>query len=325
MIVRTETLASLVTAGSLWLAATMALLMGLLILRRLAGERVAAAREANSVKVSRELLRAISGATQPSLPTFDAARPEERLRALSHLFHLLRGGDRDRLLALAEAYGLFDTALLRVTRGRAARRIDAMRVLEQFASPTCVAGLQQALERDQNAEVRLEAAATLARMGQLPAIEKSIRLLRLDQSPRTRIHSALFRSLAQRDWPAMAQLADNPEYGSLRADLVDALGSSGDFAVLPALAGHGEDSAPEVRNAALRAARRLGHPGAGTWATQLLYDPVESVRIQAVRTCGALGVRAAAPRLREMVDDPSWWVRTRAADALTQLASPATA
>lgn len=321
MIGSAQTLAWLITLGSLAFALVMVIALGVLIARRWVAEREASARATRALAVSRDLLGAISGGGETNLPAFNAARPGERLLALSHLVQLLRGGDRDRLLALAEQRGLFGPALVQLRRGAAARRIDAMRVLEQFGSQACIAGLQAALERDQNDEVRLEAAATLARLGQLPAIAETIRLLNLDRAPRTRIHTALFRSLAQRDMTALAQLAGDPPYAGLRAELVDALGWSGDFAILPVLAGHAEDPNAEVRAAALRAARRLGHPDAGRWAARLLDDFSEHVRIQAARTCGTLGAREAGPRLRKLADDPSWWVRTRAADALNLLAS----
>lgn len=325
MINSTQTLAWLVTLGSLAFAMVTIMALSVLIARRWIGERDVKARGARALAISRDLLRAISGGADTELPAFNAARPEERLRALSHLMQLLRGGDRDRLLRLAEQRGLFDPALVQLRRGAAARRIDAMRVLEQFGSPACIAGLRAALERDHNEEVRLEAAATLARLGQLPAIVETIRLLNLERSPRTRIHTALFRSLAQRDVTALVDLADDPAYAGLRAELIDALGWSGNFEILPVLADHAEDPDAEVRAAALRAARRLGHPDAGRWAARLLVDSAEHVRIQAARTCGSLGAREAAPLLRKLANDPSWWVRTRAADALNLLGNKAPA
>ncbi|WP_195908591.1 HEAT repeat domain-containing protein [Novosphingobium sp. Gsoil 351] len=317
-------MAVLVAAGSVAFALTMSLFMLSLFLRRRRNERSAAREQSDKLLLSRELLDAIAGTEPCIMPAFDEAKPSVRLGAVSHLLQLLRGGDRARLLAVVERKGLFADALSRLHSRQAARRIDAMRLLEQFASPACIQGLTSALAGDHSGAVRLEAAGALARMGQLPPLADLVRMLELDRRPLTRLHQALFRSIAARDTDAIVALADDPQWRPLRAPLVDALGWIENYAKLETLAQYGVDTDAEVRAAALRAARKIGHPGAAKWVTALLDDPDERVRIQAAQTCGALRLGDARPALERLNDDPSWWVRMRARGALDLLgAGPA--
>ena len=89
--------------------------------------------------------------------------------------------------------------------------------------------------------------------------------------------------------------------------------------MLPILADFAQSDDLELRIAGLKAARQLGHPGVRTWVLPMLLDPVDEVRVQAARTCGQLGLIEAIPLLSRLVENSSWWVRTRAAEALALL------
>ena len=317
MIPALDGFAAIVTAVSLAFAAAMAAAMVALLLRRRRGEQGSLAHNQSKIAGSRALMRALASA---DLKVNDPDLPAEALRAaLSHLLRLVRGEDRVRLLAIAEGKGLFADALAELRNRRQARRIDAMRLLEQFASPECIAGLNACMLADPVMAVRLEAAAALARVGALPPVLELVAALRMDQQPVTRLHAALFRSLAQRDSEQVAELAASARYGALRPLLVEAMGWTGDLNMLPELAGHAADPDHEVRCAAIRAARHLGHPGAGQWIVPMLDDAAEAVRVQAAQACGQLRLKDAIANLERLATEPSWWVRMRARSALELL------
>lgn len=313
-------LAAIVSIVSLSFAAGMIVQMLVLLFRRRRIERRAIISRDTERALSREVMALISGRlTVEEAGVFAAASPADRLQTLSHLMQLVRGDDRDALLDIARRSHILDGALKGIRRGRAARRVDAMRVLEQFATPESVEALTEALAEDPAMSVRIEAAAALARMGRPQAPAALIRLLDLKCEPPTRLHEALFRAAAEPFSSDLARLAQDRSLGAIRPLLVEALGWGGDYAIVGELVSHAADPDPDVRCAALRAARRLGNPAAAPWALRLLLDPVENVRIQAIQTCERLGVRDAIPILTSLIENPSWWVRMRAKQALESL------
>ena len=301
-------------------AAWMVVEMAFLLHRRRMEERDAAICSRCDVDVTRDLLTAISDVDGTHrFDAFNRASSVDRLRAARHLIQLVRGADRERLFQIAEHAGLFAPAFDLLSSGVPVRRIEGVRELEQFAGRTCIEGLQRCLSTDTTHDVRLEAAAALARLGELPELPSLIVALDLEHAPLTRMHAAVFRSVAARDCDALLALTFDETRLRVRPMLVEALGWTESFSVLDALAQHGCDTDPEVRCAALRSARRIGHPASSPWIMPCLSDGSEQVRIQAIQACGSLGLVETMPVLRDMAQNPSWWVRTRAAEALLML------
>jgi HEAT repeat protein len=291
--------------------------MTVLLTRRKQIEHRLLTRQTTDVEMSRELLAVVNGtAALDGASTFVAASSDDQFRILSHFIHLVRGEDRDALLRIADQSKMLEIAIKGLTEGRSARRVDAMRILEVFPTSASIEALHACLSSDRFIVVRLEAAATLARVGNLPEPAAVIHMLDLTHQPITRLHNALFRSAAARDALKLVQLAQDERYISVRALLVEALGWSNNFEVLGPLRRHADDPNPEVRCAALKAARRLEHPGATSWAVRLLLDSTDIVRIQAIQACAKLGAKDAIPILTALIENPSWWVRTRAKQAL---------
>ena len=295
-------------------------MMVVLYFRRAADERRAARDIEGDIMLSDRLLSLIRQDTPPNAADVSPTVEGEQLRRVfSHLLHLVRGDDKDRLLALADAMGLPDMAIARMADHLPARRVDAMHVLEQFPVQRSVDALITLMGGDPERDVRLEAAAALARIGELPPPDQIVDMLDLRNQPANRLHEAIFRASAV-EWPAaLIALSMDPSLNGIRPLLVEALGWSNDFSVLPILAQHANSRDAEVRSASLKAARRLGHPDVETWVLPLLLDPADQVRTQAARTSGKLGLRDAIPVLLTLIENPSWWVRMRAAEALAML------
>ena len=311
-----DSIALVVFEASTAMAAIMLVVLGWYIFKRHRLESTAKERQASEMDLSRTLLQKLAGSVIADPKRFAEAPAEARLRSVSQLLRLLRGGDRERLLQIAESDGLFDATLSMLESGELARRVDAMHVLEQFASPACIDALLARMAGDASPAARLEAACALARLGHLPSPSAVVDMLDLMHCTQTRLHRALFRSLAARDADQLTAMVRNLDYARLRAMLVEALGWSEDYSALVTLEESAADLDPEVRSSALRAARKLGHPRMEPWVVLLLDDESDSVRIQAVQTCGELGLRSAMPRLERLATDPSWWVRLRASQAL---------
>ena len=316
-------LAGGVIATSCAFAAWMMLELCFLLSRRRTDEAAVALAERTDLEISRDLLRAL---THPDDQTpmepfaaFNLATAAQRVRAARQLAQLVRGDDRERLFLIADRANLLAPLIRRLRIAAPVRRIETILELEQFASASSVAELRRCLETDADPAVRLQAAAALARLNLLPDLSTIVRVLDLSGSM-TKLHAALFRSVAAREPEALSAMTLEHGFGKLRAMLVDSLGWAGTFAILPILALHGADTDPEVRCAALRAARRIGHPGVSDWVLPLLCDPHEQVQVQAIRTSGALGLRAAIFALHSLRHSKSWWVRTRSEEALEQLA-----
>ena len=148
---------------------------------------------------------------------------------------------------------------------------------------------------------RLDAAMLLAQAGALPEPALVLAAVGLPGTAPTPHHRAILRALASAYPQVMAELSFAATFSAARAALVEALGAVDDPGAASCLALHSADRDPQVRLAALRAACQIGDPGAARWTMQLL------------------GAGAALPRLLTLTAHPSWWVRTRAVQAVAAL------
>lgn len=303
-------------------AAILISLFLMLLLRRCRLERQESGKQSKMAAITRTYLQRIGGF--PIEHGGERWSDELRLAAISYLHLLLRGGERDRLMQMAELDGLLRTTLRKSAHLMAERRIDAIRLLQQFGSEACIARLRELMTRDRNAAVRIEAAFALASHNALPPPRELIRILGMLKRKPNRLDSALLRSTAGKYAEHLQRLLDEPMSHSHRALIIDALGWSDDMTVLPTLERAAHTTSAELRSGALRAAAKLGHPGAAPWVIRLLDDPVAFVRVQAANASAALELSDAVPRLSAMLDDEDLWVRLRAEEALEKLVGFAT-
>ncbi len=299
---------------SVYGALAMAAWLLFLVMRRDRKERASIAR----AELTRALTREIMGAGQniAASPAFRLARPAERLAAISRIVQLLRGEDRERLVALVEEQGLLKQALVAARRSRPRRQIDALRLLGSIGGGQAIDMLYLVLREDPKLDTRLEAASLLARLDALPPPNELIDHLDLRSAQITPLHRTLFRLIAARhpsELFSLAQSADLPP--AVRALVIDALGWTEDFSALPLLEAAAADTHAPVRLAALDSAARLGHPGSAKWILPLLNDPVPPVRARAIRACQLMRLNSSLPAIAELRKDPSPWVRLRAQQA----------
>lgn len=291
----------------------------LLLLRRWLSEQQAASRKAMQTLITRSYIQRISGTQSEDR---GGRWPKAfRILVVTNLLLLLRGGEREQLMQIAELDGLLDASLDLSRSLRRARRIDAIRMLQLAGSDACVARLRSMMSADRSHDVRLNAAFALASLRQLPAPRETIALLGIFDRQPSRLEIAVLRASAPDYAKHFHHILGDVMPHTRRATVIDALGWSGDMSMLPVIARAAEIDNAELRCAALRAAAQLGHPASGSWVAALLDDPSEIVRLQAANSCGTLRLQAAVPRLREMARDKDIWVRLRASEAL-QIISP---
>ncbi|AEG51010.1 PBS lyase HEAT domain protein repeat-containing protein [Sphingobium chlorophenolicum L-1] len=301
----------------------MAAVLLFLVIRRGRTERAEAQAAAMTKALIREIMGGeLSGEGEDVLsgPVFRKARAADKLAAIGRMIQLLRGEERERLIALVQRHGLLKDALRRTYSLRRRTQVDAMRILGSIGGAPAVDTLLSVLHGDPHIDTRLEAASLLAQLDALPAPERLIRDLSLYETRITPLHRSLFRLLAVSHPVELMTLGrSNQLPPAVRALVIDALGWTEDYAALPLLAAAAVDPHPPVRLAALDSATRLGHPGSAGWIIRMLEDPEHPVRSRAIRACQIMGLTAALPLLAAMRDDPSPWVRLRAQQAVQML------
>lgn len=301
----------------IWTTVVLTGAFALLVLRRWLTERRDPIYKGRQKAISRSYLQRVGG--------FDVEQSdvnwtvEERLQALSHLLLLLRGGDRGKLIQLAEIDGLLKAPLRQCKAWRAARRIDAVRTLQQYGGEAAIARLREVLRNDRNRTVRLNAAFALAGFQQLPPPRETIALIGMPASEPTRVDIAMLRALAPAYPAQMVHILGDVMSHARRAAIIDALGWSNDHSVIPTLERASSFENIEIRCSALRAAAKLGHPSVSEWVLKALEDSDPNVRIQAVNSCASLHLTQALPTLRSLANDPELWVRLRVEEAIPRL------
>ncbi|HMS20070.1 hypothetical protein [uncultured Sphingorhabdus sp.] len=175
----------------------------------------------------------------------------------SQLLSLVRGNDREKLQAIAEANNVFKNELLKINRVSAKRRVSLIRQLAAFGNRSVQGTLQQLMLHDPSREVRLEAAIALAVSGELPAPWGIIRSVFADVSQPSPNHFLLFRQMMPEKTEAMIAMATMQEDGLIRRMAIFALGFGDRAVVAPILKALMLDSDNTVAEAAATALQQL--------------------------------------------------------------------
>lgn len=255
----------------------------------------------------------------------------ERLRPFQHRSRLLaetllevlglvRGAERDRLIASLVRAGVDERLRSRLTRGSRIGRLAAVEALSAFPSAETRSELKRLQQISRDAEIRIATVRTRIDIGDPPRARELIAELAGRSDRDSLLYAPVLRRLAIEDPDdALAALAIPNQTVAARAVMIDAVGASGDYRVLPMLGRLAADPEPVLRMAALRALGALAHPTSADAVAQALLDPAWDVRAEAAEAGGKIGTPMLMPRLVALLDDPVWWVRFRAADALAKM------
>ena len=224
------------------------------------------------------------------------------------------------MLPVDEPYGAVDYLCRTLQRGRTQDRRRAAEALTAFGDAKSVHALRGAW-RDSNDEVRFSALSASIGAGAGPSFEFALLALLTARRRNVAAAAAVLKKLSARcpeeaaDWLTRVDLS--PMFAIA---MLEGLVGAGRHASSPALRIMTVSNPHAgVRAAALNALAAQGPSEACGAIVAALDDCAWEVRVCAAKAAGKLRVREARHALTNLREDPNWWVRTRASDALEQL------
>lgn len=302
---------SLALAGlSLWL-------MSLLVVRRIVHDGIERRRERRRQDLMGRLLDHLEG--------LDAVDPLPRsgrdavllAEVIEHLLRSVSGAGRQELIEVLRSLGGLDARLRTLRRGKEWERVAAASSLRFLDRAEVVTALHWALD-DPSPNVRSAAARALFDLGAVGSAQLLIDKLVIEAAVPPQAVRDVFRKLGRAFRDELVAVLDC-EVERARIVAIDALGHSGDLSAVTPLLGLLEDASKEIAANVYRALGLLGDPRALPMVKQGLRSPAWEVRCQAALCAGQIRAHEAGGLLTNLLDDPVWWVRYRAAEALFDL------
>ncbi len=241
----------------------------------------------------------------------------ERLRLIGGLTLHLAGEDQVRLLALADATGLMETASSGCRDHRWWVRLQGVRTLVTLGKADQI---PETLVRDPHYLVRAEAAYLWTSRG-TEGIASLIELLgEPSMVARFTVQDALLRMGQAVGEPLSKFLAKEEQAGTLPAlEVASRLAHPATLIAILNLA-NSEDA--EIRTASAKALGGLGGKDAQDKLLHLLDDVNPEVRVAAAEAVGVLSDWKATAKLATLLSDENWPVRKAAGLALIQTGPP---
>lgn len=251
-------------------------------------------------------------------------RPTRRARltaeAVLDVAGLVRGHDRERLVAALSDLGVPGRLRRRLRRGSRAGRIAAAEALALLPDSANADALREALARTRDPEFRVAAFNALLALGSAPALRDLLADISARGLQDSLLYETVLRTLvAQAPDEALAAFTDPDTSTLVRTLLADALGRAGDYRAVPVLMTAAPDAELELRIACIRALGGLAHPAAEPVVLEALADTAWEVRAAAAEAAGRIGLSSAAVPLVQALADAVWWVRFRSGEALAAL------
>ena len=276
---------------------------------------------ADQARVRRLFLEVMEGHVEAAR---QLSGPSRRVRltaeALLDIAGLVRGHERERLVAVLSGLGLEERLRRRLRRGSRAGRIAAAEALSIFPNPANAAALRQALAAARDPEFRVAALHALLALGEAPPLWDLLTDLTRRGLQDSLLHESVVRSLVTAKPDEALAVFTDPEASTVMKTIVaDALGRSGDYRAVPLLAASATEGDLELRIAAVRALGALAHPAGEAAVIAAMTDPAWELRAAAAEACGRIGLVTCAPLLVQALADEAWWVRFRAGEALAAL------
>ncbi len=232
---------------------------------------------------------------------------------------LVRGIERDRLvsaLSRLDVDGRFRTGL---TRGDPEGRLACAEALAAFPSEETREALERMAEVTTGSD-RFIVLRSLLELGAPSCVERLLVALSAPNEVGSSLCGNLLCQFANKHTTEIAKaLDDRASPPAARAVLAEALGFAGDYAMAPRLILAAADPDAGIRAGAVRGLGHLGHPFGGRAVAAALCDPEWTVRAEGLNAAARIGLRDLIPSITERLQDDVWWVRFRAAEALSTL------
>jgi hypothetical protein len=292
-----------------------------LILARLVRARRDARLGLDQARMRRLFLEIMEGhvdaARQLKAPTRRARLTAE---AVLDIAGLVRGHERERLVAALSGLGVEERLRRRLGRGSKAGRIAAVEALAVFPAPANAAAIRAALSRARDPEFRVAALNALLALDEAPPLWDLLADVASRGLQDSLLYESVVRTLVARSPDQALAVFTHPDASPvMRTIVADALGRAGDYRAVPTLMAAADGAELELRIACVRALGVLAHPAAEPALLSGLSDAAWEVRAAAAEAVGRIGLVTAAPRLVQALADPVWWVRFRSGEALNAL------
>lgn len=283
-------------------------------------------REARETSAETELTELILDQTAQKKPELAPLSQLSRLqqgallRVLTSLLEQLQGAGRDRLIAVIGAMGVRQTLNEVLRNGRVRDRINASVVLGNFRDEPAASALTTLLH-DSDLAVRLAAArALLNHPYSALTLREFLEALRFSNHDPSIALADIFDRLPPH-WHAEAIAMLRGELpANWRRMLAIALGRSRTPDALEAIASLLSEEDPRLRAAAWIGLAELGDHSAHDMLPEGLVDQSPDVRLTACHCAKRLRAVDCIPSLTRLLrNDPDWWVRYRAAQALVAM------
>jgi HEAT repeats len=259
-----------------------------------------------------------------SLPPLEPGDESALLSVALNILRVTRGRDAARMLTLLQIWNLRPYLAKVLRKGRRNRKIRVLTILSYFRDAESLDLMLEYIE-DKGIYVQLAALRGVADRGHalnLPLVVKALSKARETNVP---LLADILRRFGPEAVPALAGLAQGNAVVGVRLAAVSALGGIGSLQAFDDLQALSRDAVPGVRVRALEALAHLGDPRAEDAVQRGLVDHEERVRAAAAIAAGSLGLREVLPSLADALNDESWTVRYRSADALYRLGAPGVA
>lgn len=310
----------LIWETSLVLASAAILVMMMLIVARVITARRAIRRSAERRQLTPLLLRAGDHEAE-AMPRIAS----DVVTDLSlELIQLVRGDERAAFIANATELGIPARLERRLRSGSHRDRADAVHGLAQFDDQTTRDALYRSLD-DPDKNIRLASALALAATDEVLDIDSLVEKLELGAGQSSLMTVSLFRRIAESQPEQIKALVVHPgQNAEVRLAAIEALAGTGDYSLVPVIAQLAMAAAEDTEELPryLHALGRLGHPAARPAVLAGLSSTAMSARAAAAGAAGRIMLVESAGRLAELLGDPEWWVRFRAAESLILLGEP---
>lgn len=316
-------------AWDLWVLSITLAVVALAIIAMLLIARIVAGWFAGPKEAARKYwLRALLGESGPAERISWSPGSKSQLVELStELIQLVRGSDREAFVARAEQLGVPRLLRKRLGKGSPRVRVAAAEALAQFPGDESLDELTDALS-DPTPDVRLSAALSLAQLGHAPPVRELIAKLGIGTREKSRLVVALFREIGRSRRNEIEELLVLPDVpAGAKAAAIESLAASGDYRMVPTvnqIVLDAPQDSPELPRY-LRALADFAHPAAEPAIRKSFASPNWEARAAAARAAGRIGLRDLGSELKDLLSDPEWWVRFRAAEALAALGEPGVA
>ncbi len=294
---------------------TLLLVVAIAFMRAIANKRARRRKEVTATWMP-FFHRAIEGLENPATPPIARRDQATVLGLWIHYFQYLRGNARKNLQRLAHEIGLDRISAVLLHRRNMAQRALAVVVLGNMEAPEAWEELVR-LSNDDNPMLSLLAGRAMLRIN--PEWAAPLLLAQLshrDDWPMTRIGGIFEEAPAAVVGPHLREALRwaSPTGTPRILSLLGLVHVEESWLLLePLLAPH---QSPNLLAAALRATHE---PRARASVLLLAAHADWVVRAQAASTLGRIGQPGDEKLLKEMLGDPAWWVRYRAACALRSL------